>query len=252
MTKFIVPLFALALLLAGCTKNLPFIGGGESSSVAPVTGPFGFDGSILSGKHTVVLKTSLGNVTIELDANAAPKTVTNFITLAKSGYYDGLVFHRVIPNFMIQGGDPNGNGSGGVSVFGPEFEDEMNAKSYGLDQHTLGEIAGGRPLTGELEGMEDVTIEQYYTEKLGYKYNDALPSIPMKRGVIAMANRGPGTNGSQFFVTQVDTQYLEGKHTVFGKVTDGMDVVDAITRVERNEDDMPLEPVTITGVDIVK
>jgi alanine racemase len=105
-----------------------------------VQGPFGFDGNIMVGKHTVVLKTSLGNVTIELDANAAPKTVTNFITLAKAGYYNGLLFHRVIPNFMIQGGDPNGNGTGGVSVFGPSFEDEMNANAYGLDQHTLENI----------------------------------------------------------------------------------------------------------------
>ena len=91
-----------------------------------------FDGKILSGKYDVILHTSMGDISLELDASAAPKTVTNFIALAKLGYYDELTFHRVMPDFMIQGGDPNGNGTGGESVFGEAFEDEINANSYNL------------------------------------------------------------------------------------------------------------------------
>jgi len=194
---FLIPLFALALLV-GCGPQQP------SPSPSPTvkkTVPIGFDGKLLSGKHTVILKTSKGDITLELDANVAPKTVTNFVTLAKTGYYNGLTFHRVIPDFMIQGGDPNGNGTGGESVFGPKFEDEID----------------GNPL-------------------------------PMDRGMIAMANRGPNTNGSQFFIItkQDGTPWLTGKHTVFGKVTSGMEVVDAISAVKRGSADMPVEPVTFS------
>ncbi|MDD5025931.1 MAG: peptidylprolyl isomerase [Candidatus Peribacteraceae bacterium] len=161
---------------------------------------------MLTGKHMVVLKTSEGDITIELDADSAPKTVTNFVALSEAGYYDGLTFHRVIPDFMIQGGDPNGNGTGGESIFGGEFEDE---------------IVGN--------------------------------NLPMDRGVIAMANSGPNTNGSQFFIVQKEggTPWLTGHHTVFGHVTKGMDVVDAIVSVPRNPSDKPLEPVTFT-MEVVK
>ncbi|HAI98014.1 TPA: peptidylprolyl isomerase [Candidatus Peribacteria bacterium] len=161
---------------------------------------------MLTGKHTVVLKTSEGDLTLELDADSAPKTVTNFVALAEAGYYDGLIFHRVIPDFMIQGGDPNGNGTGGESIFGGEFEDE---------------IVGN--------------------------------NLPMERGYIAMANSGPNTNGSQFFIIQKKdgTPWLTGHHTVFGKVTEGMNVVDVIVAVPRDSSDKPLEPVTFT-VEVVK
>lgn len=191
MYKFLIPLFALALLI-GCSST--------PTMTTPSTGavPSGFDGVLLSGKHTVVLKTSMGDMTLELDADKAPKTVTNFVTLAKSGYYNGLTFHRVIPRFMIQGGDPSGNGTGGASVFGASFEDEIN-------------------------------------------------DMKLVRGVIAMANRGPDTNGSQFFIVQADaTPWLDGRHTVFGKVTRGMEVIDAIASVERDQDDKPITPVTYT------
>src|SRR3989339_1484944 len=122
MYKFLIPLFALAILI-GCTPqnpqtNPPPADGSQQSSVT-------FNGEMLTGKHTVVLKTSEGDLTLELDADSAPKTVTNFVALAEAGYYDGLIFHRVIPDFMIQGGDPNGNGTGGESIFGGEFEDEI-------------------------------------------------------------------------------------------------------------------------------
>ncbi|OGJ59670.1 peptidylprolyl isomerase [Candidatus Peribacteria bacterium RIFCSPHIGHO2_01_FULL_55_13] len=162
----------------------------------------GFDGKFLSGKHTVVLKTSEGDITVELDADAAPKTVTNFVVLAQSGYYEGLTFHRIIPGFMIQGGDPNGNGTGGESVYGDTFEDETDGAN-------------------------------------------ALMAVGYKAGVMAMANRGPDTNGSQFFI--MDTDYaLPPNYTIFGKVTDGQKVVNAIARVERDSNDRPAEPVTFT------
>ncbi len=191
MYKFLIPLFALALLI-GCTST--------PTMTTPSTGavPTGFDGVLLTGKHTVVMKTSMGDITIEVDADKAPKTVTNFVTLAKSGYYNGLTFHRVIPRFMVQAGDPSGDGTGGASVFGSSFEDEIN-------------------------------------------------DMKLVRGAIAMANRGPDTNGSQFFIVQADaTPWLDGRHTVFGNVTDGMDVVDEIAAVKRDQNDKPLSPVTYT------
>lgn len=199
MVKFLIPLFALAILVSACSPSTTPT---DSNSSMPTTSqqttdePVGFNGQLLTGKHVVVLKTSMGNVTVELDADAAPKAVTNFIVLSQMGVYDGLTFHRVIPDFMIQGGDPAGNGTGGSSIFGETFEDEPN-------------------------------------------------SMQMERGVIAMANRGPNTNGSQFFITTVGTPWLQGRHTIFGRVTDGMDIVDAISRVQTNQNDMPVEPVTM-------
>ncbi|MBI5156172.1 peptidylprolyl isomerase [Candidatus Peregrinibacteria bacterium] len=153
---------------------------------------------MLTGTHTVVFKTSKGDITLELNADKAPKTVTNFIVLAKAGYYNGLTFHRVIPDFMIQGGDPDGNGTGGTSIYGETFEDESN-------------------------------------------------DLQMVKGVIAMANRGPNTNGSQFFIVQAAaTPWLQGRHTIFGHVTKGLDVVDAIVNVPKDGNDKPSSPVTYT------
>jgi peptidyl-prolyl cis-trans isomerase B (cyclophilin B) len=128
--------------------------------------------------YAVSIDTSKGTIELELFPQHAPKTVNNFVFLAQEGFYDGVTFHRVISNFMIQGGDPTGSGRGGP---GYRFEDEFT----------------GNPLRHE-------------------------------RGVISMANSGPGTNGSQFFITHGPQQHLDGKHTVFGKVTGGLDVVDAI------------------------
>jgi len=146
-----------------------------------------------------VLKTSEGPVEIELFAEDAPKTVDNFTRLAGDGYYDGLAFHRVIPDFMIQGGCPRGDGTGGP---GYEFEDEFN-------EHGV------------------------------------------VRGALAMANAGPNTNGSQFFiVTADDASWLDGKHTVFGRVVSGQDVVDRISQVPRGAGDRPLEPVLIESVEL--
>lgn len=238
--KFIIPLFALAFLLVSCKSQTP-----PSSSVTPqlLEARKNFDGTLLTGKHTVVLKTNKGDITIELDADAAPKTVTNFIALAKAGYYDGLSFHRVIPNFMIQGGDPMGNGTGGESVFGPSFEDEINAMSYGLHEKKLKDEAPDEELPPE---FADLTIKEFY-EKQGFTYNDSLNSLPLEKGSIAMANRGPDTNGSQFFIVHADTlPWLEARHTVFGRVIEGMENVETIANVPRNTDDKPNGAVTFT------
>ena len=154
-----------------------------------------------SKSYTATMKTSEGTITIELFADAAPKTVNNFVFLAKDGFYDGVVFHRVIEGFMLQGGDPTGTGRGGP----------------------------------------------------GYQFADEFAGNPHKHdgpGVLSMANAGPGTNGSQFFVTLAPTPHLNGKHTVFGKVTDGLDVVKKIGSVPTDASDKPRTPVTIEGITI--
>jgi cyclophilin family peptidyl-prolyl cis-trans isomerase len=146
-----------------------------------------------------ILHTSEGAIELELYPNEAPKTVENFVKLARDGFYEGVIFHRVIPDFMIQGGDPTGTGMGGP---GYEFEDEFN-------EHRV------------------------------------------VRGALAMANAGPNTNGSQFFIVTAEaTPWLDGKHTVFGKVTSGMDVVDRICEAERDENDRPASPVAIERVEL--
>jgi peptidyl-prolyl cis-trans isomerase B (cyclophilin B) len=148
---------------------------------------------------TAVMHTNAGAISIELFDEDAPKTVENFRKLAGDGFYDGLIFHRVIPDFMIQGGCPQGTGRGGP---GYSFEDEFN-------EHRV------------------------------------------ERGALAMANSGPDTNGSQFFiVTTVAAPWLDGKHTVFGRITDGMDAVDAIEGTQTDGDDRPVEPQTIERIEL--
>jgi cyclophilin family peptidyl-prolyl cis-trans isomerase len=145
------------------------------------------------------LHTNHGPIEVELFDDDAPKTVHNFVKLARDGFYDGVTFHRVIPDFMIQGGDPTGSGMGGP---GYTFEDEFN------DHKVV-------------------------------------------RGALAMANAGPNTNGSQFFVVTAEaTPWLDGKHTVFGQVTQGMDVVDKISSVDTDANDKPREPVVIERVEL--
>jgi cyclophilin family peptidyl-prolyl cis-trans isomerase len=145
------------------------------------------------------LQTNHGPIALELFDGEAPNTVENFRKLAEDGFYDGVVFHRVIPDFMIQGGDPTGTGSGGP---GYTFEDEFN-------EHRV------------------------------------------VRGALAMANAGPNTNGSQFFIVTADAcPWLDGKHTVFGRVAEGMDVVDKISALETDARDRPQEDVVIERVDL--
>jgi len=147
-----------------------------------------------------IIETAKGNIKLELYSADAPKTVANFVSLINKNFYNGLKFHRVISDFMIQGGDPTGSGSGGP---GYSFEDEINPWSLGLS--------------------EDV-IKAYQAQ--GYRYTRDLNSHKVTVGALAMANAGPNTNGSQFFiVTQQDQPHLDGKHTVFGRVIEGMDVV---------------------------
>ena len=175
------------------------------------------------------IKTNKGVISVQLFPEQAPKTVKNFVELAKKGYYDGIIFHRVIPDFMIQGGDPTGTGMGGESIYGDKFEDEFSQELFNL------------------------------------------------RGALSMANAGPNTNGSQFFIvnnqnvpqTMVGqlqeagfpgeiieayqkggTPWLDFRHTVFGHVTNGMDVVDKIASVQRNDQDRPNEDVVIDSITI--
>lgn len=185
------------------------------------------------GETVAVMHTNMGNISIRLFPDKTPKTCENFITHAKNGYYNGLIFHRVIRDFMIQGGDPTGTGCGGESIWGDSFEDEP-----------------------------DIELRNY-------------------RGALSMANAGPNTNGSQFFIVQCDrvdnrllkqmegladqgypaevvanyakvggTPHLDFRHTVFGQVFDGMDVVDAIAGVPTGAQDRPKQDVVIQSIDI--
>ena len=175
------------------------------------------------------IKTNHGDIKIQLFPKQAPMTVENFVRLAKKGYYDGTIFHRVISDFMIQGGDPEGNGTGGTSIWGHPFEDEFSRDLFNL------------------------------------------------RGALSMANSGPNTNGSQFFIVQNKnmpkryikqmepagypkeiihaykqggTPWLDGRHTVFGQVITGMDVVDKIAKSKKDKMDKPLEDITIESIQV--
>jgi len=156
----------------------------------------------LNKKYTAVMKTNMGDISIEFFTNDAPLTVNNFINLSKDGYYNEVIFHRVINGFMIQGGDPSGTGHGEMGKYpGYKFEDELNNKQ------------------------------------------------PYEKGILAMANAGPNTNGSQFFIMHVDYP-LPYQYTIFGKVTDGLDIVDKIASVETAEGDRPVSDVVIESIEI--
>ncbi len=191
---------------------------------------------ITAGDTVAVMHTSMGDIKIKLFPNEVPKTVENFTTHAKNGYYNGLIFHRVIKDFMIQGGDPRGTGTGGESIWGRSFEDEFSPELHNL------------------------------------------------RGALSMANSGPNTNGSQFFIVQANeapqnmieqmrgmtaeqgfpteitdayeqmggTPWLDFRHSVFGQVMEGMEVVDAIANVAVGANDKPLADVTINSIDIIE
>jgi len=148
--------------------------------------------------ESVVLKTNLGNFELELYWNHAPVTCKNFVELTKHGYYNGVIFHRIIADFMIQGGDPTGTGRGGTSVYGKTFEDEIHPQ---------------------------------------LRFTGA--------GILAMANSGPNTNGSQFFVTLAPTPYLDNKHTIFGRVKSGLRVIQRLAAVTVDGQDRPKEEIKI-------
>ncbi len=189
---------------------------------------------VKSGDTIVTIRTNRGDIKVKLLPEAAPKAVENFVTHAKNGYYDGIIFHRVIRDFMIQGGDPTGTGMGGESIWGKEFADEFSDKARNF------------------------------------------------RGALSMANAGPGTNGSQYFIVQAGpetmdermfpmlkrqgksfsedavsaymekggTPWLDGAHTVFGQVIEGMDIVDKIAAVKVDRNSKPYDEVSITGMDV--
>jgi len=142
---------------------------------------------------TVVLETNQGNIEIKLKTDIAPKTCENFIKLVEKGYYNGLIFHRVIKGFMIQGGDPTGTGAGGTSIWGKPFEDEVTPSAT-------------------FDGP----------------------------GILAMANAGPNTNGSQFFITCAKTPWLNMRHTIFGEVVSGLEVVQKIENTATGANDRPI------------
>lgn len=157
-------------------------------------------GGGVENRHAII-ETSLGTIEIELFEDNAPVTTGNFVALTQKGFYDGLIFHRVIPGFMVQTGDPNGDGTGGP---GYTIKDEFGP---------------------------------------GLKHGGA--------GILSMANAGPNTGGSQFFITLTATPWLDGKHAVFGKVVKGQDVVEKIAAVKRDARDRPLTPVVMQSVKIV-
>ena len=190
MKKILLLISFLTTLVLGCNQK------GKTMSDSTISAD-----SIIVAQ----INTNMGTIECELLPQVAPKACDNFIGLAKKGYYNGLTFHRVIENFMIQGGDPNGNGTGGQSVWGGFFDDEFN---------------------------QDI------------KFDSA--------GVLAMANRGPNTNGSQFFITLAATPWLNYHHTIFGKVIGGMDVVKEIGKVKTTKPyDMPVNKIVIDSVTIV-
>ncbi len=183
MKKFFVILvcYSMVFLGAGCAKN---------------------------EKNMAVIKTNLGDIKVSFYGTESPITVNNFLNLAKSGFYNGTKFHRVIKDFMIQGGDPNSK-----------------------DDDWSNDGTGGP----------------------GYKFQDEFNSHKLVRGSLAMANSGADTNGSQFFIVTAEaTPWLDGKHTNFGEVVEGMDVVDKIEGVEKNENDHPLSDVIVENVELVE
>ena len=158
-----------------------------------------YGGSLAMDEKTVILETNQGNIEIKLKVDVAPKACENFVKLAEKGYYNGLIFHRVIKGFMIQGGDPTGTGMGGESIWGKPFEDEVT------------------PLA-KFDGP----------------------------GILAMANSGPDTNGSQFFITCAKTPWLNMRHTIFGEVVSGLEVVQKIENTPVNAEDRPVTDQKIT------
>ncbi len=203
MKNLIALLFA-GLLIAGCSSS------NSNESVKKEKGKTveqNTNEQMNAKKNDVaVMKTNMGTIELQLFPDKAPKTVENFEGLAEKGYYNGVIFHRVIDGFMIQGGDPSGTGRGGESIWGRPFEDEID-RSLQFDSE----------------------------------------------GILAMANSGPNTNGSQFFITLAATPWLNGHHTIFGKVISGMDIVRAIGKVQTTKPfDKPVKDVVIENVTIEK
>lgn len=164
---------------------------------------YGEETQTMTQNPKAIITTTMGDIEVTLFPQVAPKAVENFLTHAKDGYYNNTPFHRVIKDFMIQGGDPKGNGTGGESIWGKPFEDEVS---------------------------KDVKFD--------------------RKGLLAMANRGPTTNGSQFFITTAPTAWLNMRHTIFGEVTKGYDIVDKIQNAKVGPGDRPLETIKIVSIKV--
>lgn len=221
--KKVFLLFAILLLITGCGLKTDSVSqkpvaqktDTETRKPEPVTPKQGMQNidpskfeNLVAEYKSAIIKTSLGDIKVDFFGADSPKTVNNFLNLAKIGFYDGTRFHRVISDFMIQGGDPN-------------------SKSDDWSIHGMGGPS--------------------------YKFADEFNSHKLVRGSLAMANSGPNTNGSQFFVvTSTETPWLDGRHTNFGQVVGGMDVVTKIEGVSKNQNDHPLEDITVTGIELIK
>eukprot|EP00250_Pteridium_aquilinum_P014529 c22045_g1_i1 orf=308-973(-) len=194
-TFVFVGVFLIAFLL------LPLVLG--SGQHRPKLSEYNYGSLVKGSSQYAVLNTTRGLIHLQLFKDKTPRTVENFVTHSKTGYYNGVTFHRVIKNFMIQSGDPRGDGTGGESIWGSTFEDEFDT------------------------------------------------SLKHEPFTLSMANRGPNTNGAQFFITTVSTPHLDKKHTVFGRVVEGQHVVKEIENVETDAMDKPKTPVIITSVSVV-
>ena len=209
MKKYLILFLLLSLCSSGEKTEIKPLETTTSSTIGDQMSDKIYDAQptmqIDEGKsYTAVIKTNLGDMTVEFFTEDAPITVNNFISLSKDGYYDNVIFHRVISGFMIQGGDPSGTGHGDYGKFpGYEFEDELNNQR------------------------------------------------PYEKGILAMANRGPNTNGSQFFIMHVDYP-LPYSYTIFGQVVDGFDVIDKIASVDTDSADKPTTDVVISTVEVTE
>ena len=242
---------------------------------------------MLNEKNPLVfMETSEGDMILEIYSDRAPKTAANFIDLATGAkpfrdpktdkevsrpYYDGLIFHRVIPNFMLQGGDIMGDGTGGP---GYKFNDEISAKALGLDvlkvkesrfydreaqRVAMKEMNINSPaeydknrnrLDRKMKELGEMSVEAIL-QKAGYQFDNALESVKMLKFTVAMANSGPNTNGSQFFINLVTNPHLDGKHTVFGKLLKGRKIAEKIAKIP-TKNDKPTKDVVIEKVVLIK
>lgn len=204
--KYLIPVFSL-FLFSACVSTPQTNPPADKNAAASVetSAEFSQTSGPQKGDTIATITTNQGVIRLRLFADKAPKTVENFVTLANNGYYEGVIFHRVIPGFMIQGGDPTGTGRGGESAWGGKFADEFS------------------------------------------------PELSNIKGSISMANAGPNTNGSQFFINDSnDNVFLDNRHSVFGQVFEGMDVVSNIINTPRNAADKPNEDMVMEKVEISK
>ncbi len=221
--KKLVSVFAAAILVMCC-----MFGCSQSSS-----GVFQLEGP-QKGDTVAVMKTNYGDISIRLFPEQAPKAVENFVTHAQEGYYDGLTFHRVIDGFMIQGGDPDGDGTGGESIWGDDFEDEFSPLLHNLRGALSMANAGTDTNGSQFFIVQAKTVQQAYI--------DAMPTAPEAYGFTDEVIKAYEENGG--------TPHLDQKHTVFGQVFEGMDVVDEIAKVDTNSNDHPMKDVIIESIEI--